>query len=181
MEIIYPTSFFNLIEDENSNEEPFNYGDLNYRTPNYPEPNYDETYDSNDELDRYPTPGNPPNFPAPPSSQSHGPGNYNAGPNSKPPMGPPPSYTPSKSGKNVKYLGATNYKSPGGATLKYVSDDSIRFCLYKYTYIWQRNGRAYWAFLIHTDRRSVSGFRWINYRWGYFGLDLRSIDSFECY
>jgi hypothetical protein len=62
-----------------------------------------------------------------------------------------------------------------------VQSNSVRFCLYKYTYIWERNGRNYWAFLLNVDRRSVSGFRWTGRYWIYFGVDLRRIDSFVCY
>ncbi|MGL5617105.1 MAG: hypothetical protein ACRDD2_12900 [Sarcina sp.] len=109
----------------------------------------------------------PPMAPPPPMN------NFNNSPNSKPPMGPPPSYTPSKSNKSVQSIN----ESPN---TKSVSGNTIRFCLYKYSYIWQTNGRGYWAYLISVDKRSIAGFRWINYRWVYFGLDLRLIDSFQC-
>jgi len=93
------------------------------------------------------------------------------------PKSPPPNYVPNKNDGGVQSFSQDQY-SPG---TKAVSPNSIRFCLYKYTYIWEVNGRNYWAFLINVDRVSVSGFRWLGRRWVYFGVDLRRIDSFVCY
>lgn len=84
------------------------------------------------------------------------------------PMGPPPSFTPSK--------------SDAGPSLKAVDPGSIRFCRYKFTYIWLRNGRSFWSFITFVGRKSISGYRWQRRRgWVYFGMDLRKIDSFICY
>lgn len=80
----------------------------------------------------------------------------------------PPKGSPKKSDSQVK-------------SFKNVSPNSIRFCLYKYTYIWERRGRNYWAFLTYVDNRTVAGFRWFRFRWVYFGIDIRRIDSFVCY
>lgn len=88
------------------------------------------------------------------------------------PQGDPPSYIPSKKDKGVQSF-SSNTKS--------VSPGSINFCLFKFTYIWENNGRSYWAYLINVDNRSVSGFRWMGRFWAYFGVDLRKIDSFVCY
>ncbi|OOM75349.1 hypothetical protein CLPUN_32950 [Clostridium puniceum] len=93
------------------------------------------------------------------------------------PKSPPPNYTPSKNAAGVQKFNSGG----GGIETKAVSSNSIRFCLYKFTYIWERNGRNYWAFLLNVDRRSVSGFRWTGRNWIYFGIDLRRIDSFVCY
>lgn len=93
------------------------------------------------------------------------------------PKSPPPNYIPTKSSSGVQ-----SFSSGGdGIQTTAVSSNSIRFCLYKYTYIWQRNGRSYWIFLLNVDRRSMSGFRWTGRYWVYFGIDLRRIDSFVCY
>lgn len=113
-----------------------------------------------------------------PFPPGHGGGGFNPnqppmpGGNNSSPMGPPPSYIPSQNDKNVKFLGGPNTKS--------VSPPSIRPCLFRFTYIWQTNGRSYWAYLIRIDRRSVSGWRWMGWRWVYFGLDLNRIESFVC-
>lgn len=93
------------------------------------------------------------------------------------PKAAPPNYTPNKNAPGVQ-----SFSTGGGTTSTFaVSANSIRFCLYKYTYIWERSGRNYWAFLLNVDRRSVSGFRWTGRSWIYFGVDLRRIDSFVCY
>ncbi|MCZ8515565.1 transporter [Paenibacillus filicis] len=57
--------------------------------------------------------------------------------------------------------------------------------MFRYVYIWQTNGEAYWMYLTHVGRTSIAGFRWYGTGpfgfWIYFGLDLRRIDSFVCY
>ncbi|MGL4772256.1 MAG: DUF3824 domain-containing protein [Clostridium sp.] len=92
-------------------------------------------------------------------------------------MGPPPNYIPSKKDKNVQTLTF----SPNSPNTKFISSNAISFCLYQYTYIWETNGRSYWTYIFNVDRFSVSGLRWIGYYWVYFGVDIRSIDSFVCY
>ena len=99
-------------------------------------------------------------------------------PPSGPPSGKPPGYIPAKTDSGVKKLSTT---SVGGPQVTAVGPGTINFCLYKYTYIWQTNGRSYWAYLVYVDNVSVSGFRWDGWRWVYFGVDLRRIDSFVCY
>lgn len=97
-------------------------------------------------------------------------------------LGAPPNYIPSKNDAGVKTLSSPGFGGPdGGGNLKSVSPNQINFCLYKYTYIWQNNGRSYWAYLTNVDRVSVSGLRWMGWSWAYFGIDLRKIDSFVCY
>lgn len=119
------------------------------------------------------------------------------------PMGPPPAYIPAKTDAKVKSLGQVGpddsqgfgpgggpgfgpgfgpgYGAGGGPGAKAVSGGSLRPCLYKFTYIWQRNGRSYWAYITRIDARSVSGWRWLGWRWVFFGVDTRRIDSFVCY
>lgn len=127
-----------------------------------------------------PTPGGnipsignfPPNFDYPPGF------NYPGGGFAPPgvPKSPPPNYIPSK-----KDVGVQSFGSSGGPGAKAVSSNSIRFCLFKFTYIWEINGRSYWSFLLNIDRNSVSGFRWRGRNWVYFGINLRRIDAFVCY
>lgn len=104
------------------------------------------------------------------------PGGPNQGSNLN--VGPPPNFVPQKNSAGVKSLSGG---SSGGPQTKAVSPGSISFCLFKFTYIWERGGREYWAFLLNVDRRSVSGLRWHRGTWVFFGLDLRRIDSFICY
>ena len=119
-------------------------------------------------LDNYPKGGTPP-----PSF------NYPGGGFTPPgaPKSPPPNYIPSKKDHGVQNL----YQGQYGPETKAVSSNSIRFCVFKYTYIWEVNGRNYWAFLFNVDRQSVSGFRWTGRNWVYFGINLRRIDAFVCY
>lgn len=95
-------------------------------------------------------------------------------------IGPPPSYIPSKNDKKVQFMTPQTSTLSGGAAPKSVSPGSIKFCLFKFTYIWQTNGRSYWAYLLRVDRQSISGFRWAGWRWVYFGVDLRRIEAFVC-
>lgn len=97
-------------------------------------------------------------------------------PANTPPAGPPPFGLPSKNDQKMKILG--KYDSSKG---KKIATNSLKPCLYKYTYIWQRNGFNYWAFLTSINCCSVSGWRWIGFRWVYFGVDIKRIDSFICY
>ncbi|KOA92878.1 hypothetical protein [Clostridium botulinum] len=109
--------------------------------------------------------------PGPPPFGFPGGGNIGPGPgnNEAPPMGPPPSFTPSK------------VETKGGVNVKAVDPGSIKFCKYKYTYLWLTNGNSFWSYITYVGKKSISGFRWIRYRWVYFGIDLRQIDSFICY
>lgn len=95
--------------------------------------------------------------------------NSNTKINQIPPSTPPPPFTPSKP------------KEKNGISVKSVDAGSIKFCKYKYTYIWLNNGTSFWAYIVYVGKRSIGGFRWIHHRWVYFGIDLREIDSFVCY
>ena len=94
------------------------------------------------------------------------------------PKSPPPNYVPRKTDSGVQKMSSGQ---TGGASTYAVSASSIRFCLYKYTYIWEVRGKDYWAYLLNISNRTVSGFRWFRGSWVYFGVDLRRIDSFICY
>lgn len=151
--------------------------------------NFEFTLVPYEELDRqdppfFPNP-NAPFFPGntPPPRPPSGPGGFTppgapGGPGGfgMPPSGPP-NFIPSKNDKGVQNL--SGQAGPGVAPL--VSPGSISFCLFQFTYIWERGGRSYWAYLLRVDRRSVSGFRWLGRSWAFFGVDLRRIDSFICF
>lgn len=79
------------------------------------------------------------------------------------PPGPPPSFTPSQ--------GVQTFAVDAGA---------IQGCLFRFTYVWLRRD-AFWFFPTFIGRRSVSGFRWNGRRWAYYGIDLRHIQSFQCF
>lgn len=111
-----------------------------------------------------PPPGINPNMPP---GQSQGP-NQGSGP-----PGPPPSQIPSKQ--------SAQKSAGGGPQLKFVSPGTLRPCLFRYVFIWQTNGRSYWAYLTILTPKSIAGWRWSGFRWQWFGLDLRFIESFVCY
>lgn len=109
-----------------------------------------------------------PSFQGSPPGQGPPSGAPFQGPASGPPSGPPPEFAPQKAPKS-------------GIGIMAVDAGSIRRCTFRFVYIWPERGRGFWAFLISVSRRSVSGWRWNGRRWVYFGMDLRRIDSFECY
>ena len=87
-----------------------------------------------------------------------------------PPQGgaPPPAFTPAPK------LGS------GGPSLYAVDPGAISGCLYRYTYIWPRNGRPYWFYPTFVGRRSVAGYRWTGSFWVYAGVDVNQIREFQC-
>ncbi len=95
----------------------------------------------------------------PPSGPGGGPGGGGA------PGGPPPSFTPSQPQFQAFAV------DPG----------AIRPCLRRFTFIWPRRGRGFWAWPTFVGPRSVSGFRWTGSRWVFFGMDLRQISQFTCF
>lgn len=105
---------------------------------------------------------NMPSFPGMPFF----PNNNNA---QKPPKSGPPNFTPNKSKVKSQKIDT-----------KAIDKGSIRPCIYRYTYIWQTNGNSYWTYLTYVGRKSIGGWRWMRFRWVYFGLDLNKIDSFYC-
>jgi hypothetical protein len=86
---------------------------------------------------------------------------------SGPPTGPPPSIVPKPKTQGIGVMSV----DPG----------AIRPCRYRYVYLWLRNGRQYWAWLVYVGPRSVAGWRWTGFNWRYFGVDLRQIENFECF
>ncbi|MCM3671511.1 hypothetical protein M3181_21360 [Mesobacillus maritimus] len=102
--------------------------------------------------------------PGPPGSQPPfgPPGQGQAG---GPPTSPPPSFVPAQ----TQQVG-TFAVDPGG----------IRRCLFRYTYVWLRGFEQFWFYPIFVGRNSVAGWRWTGYRWVYFGISLRQIQSFTC-
>jgi len=93
-------------------------------------------------------------FPGPPGTQSP-----------QAPTAPPPSFIPQQA-----------VASPFA-----VDPGSIRFCLFRNTFIWLRNGEGFWFYPIFIGPRSVAGFRWTGWSWMIFGIDTRRISSFTCF
>lgn len=110
-----------------------------------------------------PAPHHPNHHTPPPPPPSHVGHHSNTGA----PTGPPPTQVPQKPSE-----------APG---LKAVDPGSIRYCRHKYTYLWLDDGRHFWAWPTYVGRTSLAGYRWIGFRWVYFGVDLKKISDFICY
>ncbi len=110
----------------------------------------------------------------------------------KPPTAPPPAKIPSKNEQDVMMLshdspssswatyGPCHGGSGGPGHGKYISPGYLRRCMFRLIYVWEINGRGYWAYLTRVDRNSVFGWRWINRRWAPFRQNIRRIDSILC-
>ncbi len=110
--------------------------------------------------------GRPPSFGPP----GQGPGQPPFGPPQQgtgggPPSSPPPTFTPSQA------QFGTFAVDPGG----------IRRCLFRFTYVWLDNRQQFWYYPTFVGRNSIAGYRWMGFFWAYFGIDLRRIDSFQCF
>ncbi len=90
------------------------------------------------------------------------------GASSGPPSGPPPAFVPQQSQSQ-------------GVGVFAVDPGAIRPCTFRYVYIWLNTGESFWAWLVFVGPRSAAGWRWTGFRWIYFGVDLRNIESFVCY
>lgn len=139
-------------------------------------------------------PGRPPNVPPRPPysggghhggpySPSHGPspthggsyggvhagthGSQHGGQQGGPPTSPPPQFTPQM--------------QQSGISVFAVDPGAIRGCLYRFTYVWLNNRSKFWFYPVFVGRNSVAGWRWRNFRWVYFGIDLNEINNFECF
>lgn len=88
---------------------------------------------------------------------------------SAPPSGPPPAFVPSQAAAQQSF------------GVMAVNPGAIRPCLFRYVYLWLDNGQQFWAWLVFAGSTSIAGWRWIGFRWVYFGLDTRRISSFICY
>lgn len=84
-----------------------------------------------------------------------------------PPTTPPPAFVPPSPTADVGLFAV----DPG----------AIRGCLYRFTYIWLVNRQQFWFYPVFVGRTSVSGYRWTGFFWVYFGIDLRQINSFQCF
>lgn len=114
----------------------------------------------------------PGQVPPPPNMPPYGPPmmgpSYNQPPKqSEAPKSPPPNFTPQQSQAKPFAI------DPGG----------IANCLYRYVYIWPTgsHGRGYWVYLTYVGHKNIAGFRWNGRYWVYGGIDLRRIESFQCY
>jgi len=62
-----------------------------------------------------------------------------------------------------------------------VDPGSLRPCVYRYVYVWLRNGRSFWFYPVFVGPTSTAGYRWNGYTWRFYGVDLNRIVAFECF
>lgn len=106
--------------------------------------------------------GGPGGFPGGPGIPGGGPGG-----NTPMPMGPPPTFTP-----QMQQLSAS--QSQQGSS-------GIRRCIYRNTFIWQRNGNSFWFFPTFVTSNIILGFRWGRFGWVYSSVNRNSILTFQCF
>lgn len=123
---------------------------------NFPPRNY-QPYDRSPNRFSNRSPVRPPFEERPPFGESQG----------NMPSGPPPRMVPRRTQTESRLFAV----DPG----------AIWQCRYRYTYLWLENGASFWAWIMYVGRRSIAGYRWIGYRWIYFGTDLDNISEFICY
>jgi hypothetical protein len=85
----------------------------------------------------------------------------------QPPKNPPPTYTPKLS----------DVAEPN---LIIVEFGIISPCIFRYTYLWLKNGQSFWSYLVFISRTSASGWQYKGGQWVYFGVDLLNIKNFIC-
>ncbi|MCM3588319.1 hypothetical protein M3182_21815 [Mesobacillus maritimus] len=146
------------------NQEPYQWDPYLSSSPYQEYIHYSPGVDERQFGQMLPPIGLPPGLSGPPGSQPPfgPPGQGQAG---GPPTSPPPSFVPAQ----TQQVG-TFAVDPGG----------IRRCLFRYTYVWLRGFEQFWFYPIFVGRNSVAGWRWTGYRWVYFGISLRQIQSFTC-
>lgn len=149
---------------------PYSYETYISPTPFLEDYYYHETPDERQFGSFFPQMG-PPGGPPPFAPPGQGPGAGaptmpppGQGPSAGPPTAPPPSFVPQQ---QVEAFAV----DPGG----------IARCLFRYTYVWLRGFDQFWFYPTFVGRNSVSGWRWTGFRWVYFGISLRQIQSFTCF
>lgn len=103
-------------------------------------------------------PGGGPSFPMNPPPPP-------GGGNTPMPMGPPPTFSPAMAGPQSSQTGSSG----------------IRRCIYRNTFIWQRNGNSFWFFPTFVMRNVILGFRWGRFGWTYSTINRDSILTFQCF
>ena len=61
-----------------------------------------------------------------------------------------------------------------------VDPGSIRFCLFKLTYVELINRESFFFFPVFVGPTSVAGWERTRRGWSFLGIDLREIKSFRC-
>ncbi|MGE6260929.1 transporter [Heyndrickxia sporothermodurans] len=116
-----------------------------------------------------------PSGPPPGAGQGFPSGPPTGGSQSFPP-GPPPGMGQGTSqGPSTGMGGQTT-----GPSTYAVDPGAFQRCMHRITRVRLRNGQRFWFYPTFIGRTSVAGYRWINNRWRYEGLDTNRIVSFSC-
>lgn len=88
----------------------------------------------------------------------------------QPPTSPPPNFTP-----QMSTFQQQEFSRQGGVR-------GIRRCMFRNTFIWMRNGNAFWFFPMFVTGNQIIGFRWRGRRgWVYDSINRNNIMFFNCY
>lgn len=114
-----------------------------------------------------------------------------SGPSSPPPgfggPGTPPSMSqPSMGGNTPAPTSAPPNFTPAmpmttSRSGSHNGSSGIRRCIYRNTFIWQRNGDSFWFFPTFVSRNVVLGFRWGRFGWVFSTVNRNSILTFQCF
>lgn len=86
------------------------------------------------------------------------------------PTAPPPSFTP-----QMSTFQQQEFSRRGGVR-------GIRRCFFRNTFIWMKNGNAFWFFPMMAFGNQIIGFRWRGTRgWVYDSINRNNILFFQCY
>ena len=92
------------------------------------------------------------------------------GGNTPAPTAAPPNFTPA--------MPMTTASSRSGS---HSGSSGIRRCIYRNTFIWERNGHSYWFFPTFVSRNVILGFRWGRFGWTFSTINRNSILTFQCF
>ncbi|MGL5577275.1 MAG: hypothetical protein ACRDCW_17185 [Sarcina sp.] len=94
-------------------------------------------------------------------------------------IGYPPSKTPNYQSEGIVKF--TNYTTPNAQFNNNIQYHKIRYCVYRFTYLWLHNGKAFWSYPTYINNNILSGWEWRNYKWQFFSIPIRKISNFYCY
>jgi len=98
------------------------------------------------------------------------PGGFPGGGQNMMPTAPPPNFTP-----QMDTFQQQQFTRSGGV-------GGIRRCMFRNTFVWMRNGNAFWFFPIFVAGNQIVGFRWRGNRgWVYDSINRNNVLFFQCY
>ncbi|MEK4425037.1 hypothetical protein [Solibacillus sp. FSL K6-1523] len=110
------------------------------------------------------------------------------GPSSPPPGFGGPGYPPSMGGNTPaptaappNFTPAMPMTSASSRSGSHHGSSGIRRCIYRNTFIWQRNGDSFWFFPTFVSRNTILGFRWGRFGWVFSTVNRNSILTFQCF